>query len=373
MPGRAAAETVKQVAAARHVLLVLSDGAVVALGENRSGQLGRPKANGLQPAARVELPAKAVQVAATADTSFAVLEDGSVWAWGRGYNRQLGVVLSEGTERASPAAVPGLRGVTSVAAADKSVLAVLSDGSVMGWGDLPKVMTGGKADFPGIATPLAIDGLSGVTRIAWNGAFGLALTSSGRVMAFGNNKDGFLGLGTTGDAQPPRELPSLSDVVAIAVTADACAAVTKDGRAWTWGHNRQAGLGNGQRADVAVPGQPSPQPVKGITGAVDVVAADAGRHFIIRTKTGALVGWGNTDWGQLGAGASGTFQPTPTPVKLTGVDAHWVGGNFSFARTKDGALWFWGERDGAQALLGARKHQAVPAKVPLDKVLAGAR
>jgi alpha-tubulin suppressor-like RCC1 family protein len=371
VPARAEAPTVKQVAASLHVLLLLSDGSVVALGENRSGQLGRPKSIGVKPPGKVVLPAKAVQVAAGQDSSFAVLEDGSVWAWGRGYERQLGAALAGETERATPAAVRGLRGVTSVATNGKSVLAVMGDGTVKAWGDLPKVLTGGRTEFPGFAAPLVVRGLTGVTRVAWTGGFGLALTTGGRVLAFGGNKDGYLGLGTTGEAQPPTEIPSLVDVVSIAVTGDAGAAVTKDGRVWTWGHNRQAGLGDGEHADVGDPGQPTPRPVKGITGAVEVACGDYGRHVIVRTASGGLVGWGNSDWGQLGAGISGDFQPKPTAIKLPGVEQHWVGGNFSFARTKDGAFWFWGERDGARALLGTKANQKVPAKVPLETLLAG--
>ena len=112
-----------------------------------------------------------------------------------------------------------------------------------------------------------------------------------------------------------------------------------------------------------------PQSVRGITDAVEVKAGSYGRHLIVRRRYGTLIGWGNSDWGQLGAGISGDFQPTPKAINLPGVEAYWLGGNFSFARTKDGAVWFWGEQSGAQGLLGVRGNQRVPAKVPMEKLL----
>ncbi|MFN7980006.1 MAG: RCC1 domain-containing protein, partial [Vicinamibacterales bacterium] len=57
--------TVTQVSASLHILVLLSDGSVVAIGENRAGQAARPPAiKGFLPAMRVELPTKAVQVVA---------------------------------------------------------------------------------------------------------------------------------------------------------------------------------------------------------------------------------------------------------------------------------------------------------------------
>jgi alpha-tubulin suppressor-like RCC1 family protein len=371
VPARAqTSATVVEVAASLHVLVLLSDGSVVALGNNRSGQLGRPKViRSFLPAERVPLPAKAVQVAAGEDTSFALLDDGTVWAWGRGFSRTLGVDLSGATERHTPEPIPKLQGVSQIVADGDTAMAVMSDGTVRAWGELPALLTGGRAVYPGVSPPMPLPGLENIVRITGAPSIGFALTKDGRVIGWGQNTHGSLGLGRlTPEPQRPTELP-LKDVVSIATVRGATAAVTRDGRVWTWGDNGQAGLGNGLRSEMPSPDQATPQVVKGISDAVEVKAGSYGRHFIVRRRNGTLTGWGNSDWGQLGAGIAGYFQPTPTAIALPGVEAYWLGGNFSFARTKDGAIWFWGEKSGAEGLLGAKGQQRVPAKVPMEKLL----
>ena len=362
--------TVVEIAASLHMLVLLSDGSVVALGENRSGQLGRPKAiRRFFPAARVPLPAKAVQVAAGEDTSFALLDDGTVWAWGRGYYGTLGVDVTGATERHTPERIPKLEGVSQIVADGNTAMALMGDGTVRAWGELPAFLTGGRAAYPGVAHPMPLPGLENVARITGAPSMGFALTKDGRAIGWGQNDRGSLGLGhMTPEPQRPAELP-LKDVVSIATVAGATAAVTRDGRVWTWGDNGQAGLGNGLRSETPDASQATPQPVKGISDAVEVKSGSYGRHFIVRLRNGTLTGWGNSDWGQLGAGISGYFQPTPKAIALPGVEAYWLGGNFSFARTKDGAIWFWGEESGAAGLLGAKGQQRVPAKVPMEKLL----
>lgn len=363
--------TVVEIAASLHVLARLSDGSVVALGENRSGQLGRPKAiSRFWPAERVALPGKAVQVAAGEDTSFALLDDGTVWAWGRGYNGTLGVSLGGVTERHTPLAIPGLRNVAQVAADGNAAMALLADGTVRAWGELPSFLTGGERVHPGTASPVPVPGLANVARVFGGPSLGFALTKDGRLLAWGENAKGSLGLGReTPEPHLPTEIPGLRDVVSLATVYGAAVAVTRDGRVWSWGNNVQAGLGNGTRADTSDPGQPTPQPVNGIVDAVEVKAGTYGRHFIVRRRNGTLIGWGSTDWGQLGAGVSGAHQPAPKPIALPDVDAYWLGGNFSFARTKDGSIWFWGEQSAARALVGAKGNQRVPAKVPMETLL----
>lgn len=129
---------------------------------------------------------------------------------------------------------------------------------------------------------------------------------------------------------------------------------------------------SGRGAAATSPAQPTPAPVKGVSDAVEVKAGSYGRHMMVRRRDGTLIGWGNSDWGQLGAGISGDFQPRPTPVGLPRVDGFWLGGNFSFARTSDGGLWFWGEESAARRLVAAAANQRVPARVPPERYLPAA-
>lgn len=178
--------TVVEIAASRHVLVLLSDGSVVALGENRSGQLGRPKViNRFLPAERVPLPAKAVQVAAGGDTSFALLDDGTVWAWGRGYDGTLGVDLNGATERHTPQAIPRLQGVSQIVADESTAMAVMADGTVRTWGALPEFLTGGRRVNPGVTQPMPLPGLANIARVTGEPSMGFALTKDGRVIGWG--------------------------------------------------------------------------------------------------------------------------------------------------------------------------------------------
>ena len=371
--------TVTQIAGSTHILVLLSDGTVSTMGANGGGQLGRPKSTRtFEPAARVELPGKVVQVAAGDEgTSYALLEDGTVWAWGEGFNSNLGVPMSgprETRNRHTPAQVPGLIDVARVVVMDAVAMAVLRDGSVRAWGLLPEALTGGQRVYPGVATPIVVNGLTDVADLVLGVSSkvvsGYALTRDGRVYSWGGNFRGEMGTGgTSWEFQMPALVPGVSDVVSIATVNGAAVAVTRDGRVWSWGNNEQGGLGHGTQADTVDPGQPAPAMVAGFTDVVEVKAGTMGRQFIVRRQNNTLIGWGNSDWGQLGAGVTGQFQLKPTAINLPDVEAYWLCGNYSFARTKDGTVWFWGDEIAAGGLLGVRRHQRIPARVPVAKLI----
>lgn len=372
LPGTGAAGAqprIAEVAASLHVLIRFDDGTVVAMGENRNGQLGRPvDIRQFFPVQRVDLPLKALQVDASSETSYALLEDGTVWAWGRGYEGQLGMPIT-GTARATPMAVPGLSRVRRIHAANNECFAVLEDGTVRVWGDVYRPLRPRGYDKQFVMPPAAFTGLDHVTAVSGASSGGVATTDDGHLVVWGRDDLGLLGLGVAHDDPVPATPHPLADVVSVVTGAGAMAAVLKDGRVLTWGFNVHGNLGNGLVANTNEKGQPTPAPVKGITDAVEVKAGTYGRHVIVKRRNRTLIGWGNSDWGQLGAGVVGEFQPTPKPIVLPDVDDYWLGGNFSFARTADGALWFWGEESAMQYFTGLKRNQRVPVKVPPEKYL----
>ncbi|MFN7982677.1 MAG: hypothetical protein U0Q11_12525 [Vicinamibacterales bacterium] len=368
-----AAVTVTQMAASLHVLALLSDGSVVGWGENRSGQLGLAEPATIAAPRRIPLPRKAIGIAANTEASYAVLDDGTVMAWGRDYEGQLGTRTfgdERGLKMPTPERVHGLTHVTQVVAEGNAAVALRDDGTVMEWGNRTTgiyVNDELKADA---FEPTVVRGVTDAVDVTFNGDVGFARLKDGRVMGWGRNGDGQLGLGESTDGRhAPVEIPALKGARAV-VSGGATIVIKADGTAWAWGSNVQGGFGNGKRAATSGESTTVPQQVPGVANVVALKRGTFGRHFIALLADHTLVGWGNSDWGQLGAGVIGNDQPSPRPIKLAGVEAYWLGGNYSFARTADGALWFWGEQKGARPILGqALKNQALPVRLPLEAIL----
>jgi alpha-tubulin suppressor-like RCC1 family protein len=97
---------------------------------------------------------------------------------------------------------------------------------------------------------------------------------------------------------------------------------------------------------------------------VALVAGGAGRHALALLRDGTLRGWGNTDWGQIGAGVDADSQLRAVTPKISGVARVWAAGNNSFALTRDGRFWAWGASQSGAGLLGAQSK--VPVVWPLS-------
>lgn len=116
---------------------------------------------------------------------------------------------------------------------------------------------------------------------------------------------------------------------------------------FAWGYNANGQLGTGTSTNQAVPVAVSSGTGGSLTG-MDGIAV-GGTHNIAfqNISGGAVKGWGNNAWGQVGDGTE-TATSTPQDIKkdantlLTGLKAIAAGANHSLGLHRDGTVWAWG-------------------------------
>jgi alpha-tubulin suppressor-like RCC1 family protein len=170
----------------------------------------------------------------------------------------------------------------------------------------------------------------------------LALTTTGHVLAWGDNSEGELGDGTTTSTGTPVmvKLPPGTKVKAIRAGCFHSLALTTKGHVLAWGYSGQGELGNG-----SILSSPEPVRVK-LPPGTKVTAISAGAyHSLARTTTRHLYAWGYNGAGQLGDGTT-TNRDIPVKVKLpkrTKVTLIGAGQGHSLARTSTGKVLAWGD------------------------------
>jgi alpha-tubulin suppressor-like RCC1 family protein len=239
-----------------------SDGTVWAWGLNGRGQLGDNAVTDSDVPVQVSGLTSVTAITAGRDSGYALRSDGTVWAWGFDDDGPLGNSTATGSV---PAQVSGLASVIAIAAGDLSMYALRSDGTVWAsgsnrYGEL------GNGTMTDSNLPVQVSGLTSVTSIAGGQYSGYALRSDGTVWAWGSDAFGQLGNNATFDSVVlPVQVIALTSVSAIAGGFGSGYALPSDGTVWAWGTNRLGQLGNGTTANSHVPAQAS-----GLTGVIGI-------------------------------------------------------------------------------------------------------
>ncbi len=165
----------------------------------------------------------------------AVKTDGSLWAWGDNSGSQIGHGAPAGLVKAPFRLGTGTDWKT-VAAAGYSNLALKNDGTLWSWGwsgyggVLGNGVISGTLD---VATQVGTD--RDWKMIAAGHYTGCALKNDGSLWAWGYNRVGQLGDGTTTDKAVPTRVGERNDWVSVSAAAHVVVAVKSDGSVWTWG------------------------------------------------------------------------------------------------------------------------------------------
>lgn len=252
---------VKAIAAgADFSLALLRNGTVMAWGANEAGQLGDGNFEEAEGPVPVKGLTEVTAISAGGEHSLALLASGKVMAWGEGEHGQLG----DGKARDSdlPVAVQGITSATAVAAGGLHSLALLSEGTVKAWGGdgfgqlaNKGVEEEGEEGEIRSEVPVTVEGVSGAGAIVAGAHHSLALLTGGTVVGWGEDKYGELGNGAITREEEPVAVSGLSGVSAISAGGEHSLALLTDGTVMAWGEDKYGELGDGsagESSDVPV-------------------------------------------------------------------------------------------------------------------------
>ncbi len=350
-----------------------ASGPLLAWGDNEDGQLGNGSTMDEHFPGAVNPPADLVATSARSGGRFtvALAPSGEVWAWGEGKDGELGNGRRTNHLRPVRVHLPEGVKVKAVRAGAEYALAVTTTGRVLAWGaGLSGQLGNGRKKSSDV--PVFADLPRGVrvTAVSAGALAAIALTSTGRVLAWGDNRAGELGDGRPASTAKPVfvKIPAGTTITAVGAGVDHMLAVTSTGELLAWGSNSSSDLGDGKPGLARVPVHVKLPPK------VKVVAAFAGLiHSLALTRDGRVLAWGDNEGGQLG---DGTFKNRELPVfakipRNVRVVTLAAGRYFSLALTRSGKILAWGDNSSGELGDDMLANRDVPFQimVPGDKVL----
>ncbi|KAF6215417.1 hypothetical protein GE061_010169 [Apolygus lucorum] len=307
-------------AGASHSFLLMHDGTVYGCGSNAHGQLVELSKEEL---AFKMIPSlskyKIKQISTKWDTSYAVTSDGMCLAWGPNNYGQQGYRTTN-RETIDNAIQIVTNRVKQVSAGLRHFLVLREDGSVFSAGDGKKGQLGRIESSDSLEK---VPGLEGVVQVASGQNFNLARTDGGKIVGWGCNKFGQLGVTGKEVVNQPTlicEVPSTKSELLCGWTHSAH--LDDKGRLTLWGRNKYCQLGVKQ-----TPFRPDPQqldfdPFKRVEFGSE--------HCLGITLDDEVVSWGWNEHGNCGTGDTANVT-NPTYLKIGPAIEIGAGAGQSFA------------------------------------------
>lgn len=149
----------------------------------------------------------------------------------------------------------------------------------------------------------------------------------------------------------------MEGIVSVSAGRTHALAVTTEGKVVAWGSNGYGQLGSGGTVFETE----KPVAVTGMNNALFVTVGGGGSFALVVKSDHSLWACGINDRGQLG---SGTIQGSAEYIKIMDdVSKAAAGENFAFAVKQDGTLWAWGANDRGQLGDGTAIDRLSPVKV----------
>jgi hypothetical protein len=286
------------------------------------------------------------------------------------------------------------KNIVSLASGGGHTVALTADNLLYTWGQGSSGQLGDGQPITGYSSsiPVAVT-MSGVlsgktiVAIACGSTHSMALDSTGKLYAWGQNAAGQLGdgLGASGVTSNVPVAVSTSGVLSGKVITGVAGGssfnivCTSDGGVYAWGQGTNGQIGNGLNDTRTV--LPVAVTTSGVLSGKRVVAVAAGTSFAAAlTSDGRVYTWGSNNQGQIGDG--GTINvPTnfnvPVAVSGTGLPGVKTIANIFcstqavFAFATDGTLYVWGSNLLGTLGIGSNTSSSTPVAFPMTGVLSG--
>jgi alpha-tubulin suppressor-like RCC1 family protein len=267
-----------------------------------------------------------------------------IYAWGDNAQGQLATSSSDVAGRLERITLPSGLGPEAVSAGSYHSLAVGSDEALFAWGG-NRYGQLGDGTTTARARPERIVLAPGVTPVAISagGQGSMAIGSDGQLYAWGSGMYGQLGDGTTGaDRLRPEKIVLADGVAPVAISDgyDAALAIGSNGRLYAWGSNLFGQLGDGTRATFHA----WPEQITLAPGVVPKAISAGYQASLAVGSDGRLYSWGDNCCGQIG---DGTHINRTTPERVTlalGVAPTAISeGGESLVIGSDGRIYGWGQ------------------------------
>jgi alpha-tubulin suppressor-like RCC1 family protein len=356
-------ESIQQISSGGlHSFAITNNDKVYAWGNNRSGRLGdgttitrsRPT---LITFSRLQAGETIESVDAGSSHSLAVTTNGRVYAWGSNYDGQLGDGTTIIRRRPTQITFSGLQAgetIRGLNAGSFHSLAVTTKGRVYAWGWNGQGQLGDgtttQRDLPTLITFNGLQVEETIGSVVAGSSHSLAVTTKGRVYAWGYNYFGQLGDGTTTQRNTPT-LITLNGrqwgetIRSVNAGYDHSFALSTNGRVYAWGRNSNGQLGDQTTVQRFRPSLISFSELQ--TGET-IGSVNAGYdHSLAVTTNGRVYAWGSNGSGQLGDGTT-RQRNTPTLITLNGrqggeiIGSVNAGYEHSFGLTTNGSVYAWG-------------------------------
>jgi alpha-tubulin suppressor-like RCC1 family protein len=330
-------------AGGRAFTAILCNGYVYAAGNNQFGVLGDSTMESRKILGVIPGLAGVSKIAAGDDYLVALMIDKTLKIWGGNDYGQLGQGNSgNGTDLSTPTRVPNISNIVQLAGGGSYVLALSNSGDVWGWG-FGSSGNFGVGTYEHHSSPIKSN-LSGISRIAAGGGDGghmLAVdVANEQLWATGMNNNGQLGDGTTIGKSTAFKVPGMDSIITIAAGDYYSLACKQDNKLWAWGDNEFGQLGTGNTID-----QLSPV----LTSMTNVKALAAGsNHTLVLKNDGTVWATGLNQHGQLGNGTTTNSTNFVQVTGLTNIVSIDAGDKHSLAKDANGFVYGWGNGSSGQ-------------------------